>query len=289
MPFLCSLTYTGTRVGGQRERQTQAFESGIAYFPEDYPLTPAYQSYAWEFESNEKSRWERKPKGKRANWKKLGTRSPWRADWELVLKPNTPSNYGWEDLVPTQREEPLDDRQASRRHWLLCGSEAASILNSCCRLFYPPAGLFSEINRLRSSRNQKLLRSTQSAEALWEDALVRVRLLMFSRGTPRELAMICSLDDQEARVYRRGAGADMAEEKEESEVSINFRVSNGFRGLTCPFLGFDQPYHWLRYHGRFFSRSRARLLHWSNCSPTIFGVEAASEKVRKRKVVEKHF
>jgi ribonuclease P/MRP protein subunit POP1 len=104
MPFFSSLTYTGTRVGGQRERQTQSFEAGCAYFPRDYPFTHAYSSYVEQRADQEKDRWERKPPAKRTNFEKLGTRSPWKPDWDVVLGLQAPTS---DDLVTTQREEPL--------------------------------------------------------------------------------------------------------------------------------------------------------------------------------------
>lgn len=80
-----SLTYTGTRVGGQRERQTQAYEAGTAYFPRDYPSSSAYKEWAARKASEERTIWLRKPPAKRVNYDKLGVRSPWQADWEVVL------------------------------------------------------------------------------------------------------------------------------------------------------------------------------------------------------------
>ena len=44
MPLLSSLTHTGTRVGGQRERETQRREAGCVYFPRDYVGTQSQTS-----------------------------------------------------------------------------------------------------------------------------------------------------------------------------------------------------------------------------------------------------
>lgn len=85
MPFLPSLIHTGTRVGGQRERASQAFEAGAAYCPRDFPCTEFYNKCWDERAVKEKAKWDRTPPAKRANYKKLGTRSPWRADWKLCL------------------------------------------------------------------------------------------------------------------------------------------------------------------------------------------------------------
>ena len=111
MAFLLSLIFTGTRVGGQRERQTQAFESVSPYFPRDYPTTAAYDEYAAEKAERDELQWEKKPKAKRPNWEKLQVRSPWEPDWDVVLGLKEPgagveSEKGAEgDLVPAMREQ----------------------------------------------------------------------------------------------------------------------------------------------------------------------------------------
>ncbi|KAI0689073.1 NUC188 domain-containing protein [Cytidiella melzeri] len=85
MAFFPSLIHTGTRVGGQRERQTQAFESSSPCFPRDYPSTSAYNDFADKTGKEEQERWNKKPRAKRPAWEKLGVRSPWKPDWEVVL------------------------------------------------------------------------------------------------------------------------------------------------------------------------------------------------------------
>ncbi|KAF5369289.1 hypothetical protein D9758_002524 [Tetrapyrgos nigripes] len=113
MAFLPSLIHTGTRVGGQRERQTQAFEAGSVYFPRDYPGLEAYDEYAETRGEGEKAKWDRTPPAKRVNYKKLGTRSPWIPDWEVVVgleqsnmeHEDDNRDEDEEDLVTTQRPE----------------------------------------------------------------------------------------------------------------------------------------------------------------------------------------
>ncbi|EIN12776.1 POP1-domain-containing protein [Punctularia strigosozonata HHB-11173 SS5] len=111
MPFLSSLVYTGTRVGGQRERAVQAFEAGMAYYPRDYPPTIAYNEDAAKHEKAERDRWERTPPAKRVNYERLGTRSPWTADWEVVLglTPPPQSREREQGFLSTQRSLRDDD------------------------------------------------------------------------------------------------------------------------------------------------------------------------------------
>lgn len=85
MAFFPSLIHTGTRVGGQRECQTQAFESSTPSFPSDYPSTSAYDDFAEQKGKEKEERWKKKPPAKRPGWGKLGVRSPWKPDWDVVL------------------------------------------------------------------------------------------------------------------------------------------------------------------------------------------------------------
>ena len=80
MPFFSSLTHTGSRIGGLRERNTQYFEAASQAFPVDYPCTQAYETCADERAQKEKEKWERTPPAKRPSWEKLGTQSPYKPD-----------------------------------------------------------------------------------------------------------------------------------------------------------------------------------------------------------------
>jgi ribonuclease P/MRP protein subunit POP1 len=200
MPFFSSLTYTGTRVGGQRERQTQSFEAGSAYFPRDYPFTNAYISYADKREQEDKGRWERKPPAKRANFEKLGTRSPWKPDWEVVLGLDTAMIQGDGDLLPTQREDNFSMATVKKvRPWLLRGVGVPAILENVSNMFNHGAGLLAEMNKLRTKRTQDSLESKIRPDDLWKGALVMVQLTMCGRGAPDDLAAMYNIDDAEAR------------------------------------------------------------------------------------------
>ncbi|KAG5642672.1 hypothetical protein DXG03_002356 [Asterophora parasitica] len=211
MPFLSSLIFTGTRIAGQRERQTQAFEAGVPYFPRDLPTSTGYETYASTREKEEKERWERKPPAKRPNFEKLGTCNPWRADWEGLLGlprlrsvPCVPEGEE-EGLVTTQREQPVAETavevepEIGPRMWLLRGSEVLQVIGTMSKLFNHNAGLLQEINRLRAKRGHEALDSTVKADDLMKGALVSVRIKMCKRGAPEDLAIIYSVDDEEAK------------------------------------------------------------------------------------------
>ncbi|KAI0345981.1 POP1-domain-containing protein [Trametopsis cervina] len=116
MAFLPSLIHTGTRVGGQRERQTQAFESSSPFFPRDYPGTPAYHKFVVERACKEADRWGKKPKAKRPNWNKLGIENPWYPEWDALLglrepEPFQGGNDEQPEFVDAQRVYPSAGQQ----------------------------------------------------------------------------------------------------------------------------------------------------------------------------------
>lgn len=230
MPFLSSLVYTSTRVGGQRERQTQAFETGIAYFPRDFPFTDTYASYVAEREAEDRGRWERKPPAKRANFEKLGTRSAWKPDWEVVLGIETPGDGNCEEagMVTTQREPMSTSATSKKIHpWLLRGPDVVRILDEAASMFNHGSGLFAEINKLRQKRLQDPLANSVRSEDLWKGALVTVRLILCGRGAPDDMAIIYSLQDDEVKKWdqvfnqRRRSSAVVADEESLDEVRVS--------------------------------------------------------------------
>ncbi|THH27567.1 hypothetical protein EUX98_g6621 [Antrodiella citrinella] len=197
MPFFSSLIYTGTRVAGQRERQTQAFEAGKPYFPRDYPACKEYQQYSDDREEKESERWQKKPPAKRPNYQVLLTRSPWQPDWDVVLglQPPPPMDLPAKtsaDFVETQRHQAKD-----MKPWLLRGPNVGRILEAASTMFNHAAGLHEEINKLRTKRLLDPLPASVRADNLWKTALITVKLRMCGRGRPEDLAMIYIVDDEE--------------------------------------------------------------------------------------------
>ena len=257
MPFFSSLTHTGTRVGGQREHRSQSFEAAMAHYPQDYPFTPAYDIHVQEREVEEKTRWERRPKAKRSNWTKLGTRSPWRADWEVVLGLET-STEAQETLVVTQREDSVADDAGDRERrcqtWLLCGPETRSVLLSCATLSHPNKALLSKVNQLRAKRHQPLLPKTLSAENFWEGGLVRVRLVFIRRGSPGDLAAIHRMGDQEAKTWKAVVAT--------ANVGSDFQLSSG-KSSTDSIIGYVTTGHFSLCRGEGFCIGAITLFHFS--------------------------
>ncbi|KIK12154.1 hypothetical protein PISMIDRAFT_121406 [Pisolithus microcarpus 441] len=230
MAFLSSLVYTGTRIAGQRERMKQYYEAGIAAFPADYPTSRACEVASEERAVLEREKWERTPPAKRANWEKLGTRSPWRADWDVVLglEPVQSGADTAEGLVPSQREDPAaaDGVQAvpvktSLRPWLLRGSKVPSILSN---LSLSPPEFLNQINKLRERHHLAQLGRDVDAVQLWRTALAMVRVKMVGRGVPNDLASIYKMNDIEARKWlaamRQSASARTRDDEAPDEREV---------------------------------------------------------------------
>ncbi|KAJ3873454.1 POP1-domain-containing protein [Lentinula edodes] len=238
MAFFQQLTYTGTRVAGQRERQTQAFEAGTAYFPSDYPSTSAYKTHISARAEKEKAKWARTPAAKRVNYRKLGTRSPWIPDWEVVLglkempdeplddddeeeEENVDDVEDMQDLITTQRE-PEESLEQQREDflvdddpavgpWLLRGVEISSIVSDLSEDLVPSQSLLATLNRLRAKRSLEPLESTIKPDNLLKSALVSVRITICSKGSPSDLSLVYSIPDPELQEWRKGltrAGVD---------------------------------------------------------------------------------
>jgi ribonuclease P/MRP protein subunit POP1 len=233
MAFLNSLIFTNTRVAGQLQRQTQAYEAGTMYYPRDYPFTRAYDTYALDRESTDKGAWERKPPAKRVNFEALGTKSPWCADWEVVLGISIQEEERPDSLafVTTQRET-VSEMNAEKpiiKPWLLRGSEVPKILSSIFSVFNHGAIVLLEINKLRLKRGLAPLSNDVKSADLLKSALINVKISMCSRGAPQDLAAIYSLTDDlykkwgKALLLRASSGISLEDETpQEAEVRYWF-------------------------------------------------------------------
>ncbi|KAF8527485.1 ribonucleases P/MRP protein subunit POP1-domain-containing protein [Hysterangium stoloniferum] len=234
MPFFTSLIHTGTRVAGLRERRTQSFEAGVPDFPFDYPLTPAYQREATMSEMAEKANWNKKPPAKRVDWETVGTRSPWRADWEVIL--GLPQKENTEDgLLGVQRDLSdvhMGEVDASESMWLLRGPETPNIIAAASSSQNPGFILLEKVNALRAKKNLSALGT--SAVALLRGALVQVKLNLCGRGNPDDLAAIYEVGKEESERLRRmllkkrGGDIEGTADDELSEVTVQNSVMIGY-------------------------------------------------------------
>ena len=80
MPILQSIVYSGTLIGGLRERQVQFRESGRPSFPEHFgSVCIAGQQREDDRAEEDQARWRRKPPGKRAS------DPTFKPDWNRIL------------------------------------------------------------------------------------------------------------------------------------------------------------------------------------------------------------
>ncbi|KAH9924259.1 POP1-domain-containing protein [Epithele typhae] len=245
MPFFSSLTHTGTRTGGQRECQTQTFEAGCPHFPRDFPACSAYADHAAAAADEARAFWERRPPAKRPNYAKLGTRSPWRPDWRVVLGLEEPAPEPEPaldndevfldaqrevDATPTPAPAPFSEQAPPPgpntprvEEWLLRGPDVPALLATVASMLNPASGLLVHLNQLRDKRG--LLPLSARAEDMMRGALVHVGLKLCGRGCPDDMAVIYGVADDEAREWmtaeaRRKSGVvGLPEGKDETELS----------------------------------------------------------------------
>jgi ribonuclease P/MRP protein subunit POP1 len=214
MAFWPSFVFTGTRVAGQRERQTQAYEAGTAYFPRDYPFSSAYEEFSKAKEAEMKASWDRKPPAKRTNFQKLDMEDPFSPHWDETMGIRSAEEKG--ALVSTQREPQSGDAEV--KPWLLRGPEVAKIIHTLSSTAIPAEMLEKEMNTLRERRSLGHLVITP--RALLQGGLVVVKVNVCTRGLPQDLALIYSLDDEEVkRALISAKRKEPSGEEEENEVS----------------------------------------------------------------------
>jgi ribonuclease P/MRP protein subunit POP1 len=217
MPFLSSLLFTGSRVGGLRERAVQAFESGVPSFPADAVDTDAYADEVEKSAEEQQARWERTPPAKRVNYEEREIDDPWRPDWHGVLGLESGFQDEEEEFVTAQREpaaapEGNDndmavdpqrniEEQQSLRPWILRGQDIPTIIATVSTRLQPPSELFLQLARLRRKRGLDQL--AISKDDAWRSALIRVRFEMCGRGRPTEGAMVFAIDDDETKAWVR--------------------------------------------------------------------------------------
>ncbi|KAK8210392.1 Ribonucleases P/MRP protein subunit pop1 [Zalaria obscura] len=157
------------RLGGLNEQRQIAFESGLPWFPGDFPGTEAGK--AWEQRENDrrKREWERRPKGKRTAWESvdlgLGRKGEvgegWACDWGRLLN------------GPPKKEDGDGDR------------------NAADQLSRSPYHLPSAIARSLLTTGGIIPTGTDSPDL--DTALVTVRLTLLSRGVAAPCARIYRL------------------------------------------------------------------------------------------------
>jgi ribonuclease P/MRP protein subunit POP1 len=218
MPFLSSLVHSGSRVGGQRERKSQTFESGVPHFPDDFPGTAIGQMHAEEVGSADKAKWERTPPAKRVAYVKLGARRPWQSEWEAVCGIPTKEKDRFAD---TQRndadaEQPVQATVSKELEgagvWLLRCADTKDIFGDLVDCVSDKASAETLLQRLNAARVHRGLEELKTnPELLYKGALVQVTLTMYQRGNPEDMAYIYFVGQDECKYWRhvlKKAGQD---------------------------------------------------------------------------------
>ena len=213
MPFLSSLVHSGSRVGCQRERKSQAFESGVPHFPDDFPGTAIGQMHAEEVGCAKKAKWERTPLAKRVTYAKLGTRSPWKPDWGAICGiPTKEKESSESEFVNTQRvdadaeqlvQATVNKELEGAGVWLLRCADRKDIFDDLVDCAGDEACAETLLQRLNAARVHRGLEELKTnPELFYKGALVQVTLTMCQRGDPEDMACIYFVGQDECKYWQ---------------------------------------------------------------------------------------
>ncbi|KAJ3175641.1 hypothetical protein HK101_010616 [Irineochytrium annulatum] len=115
-----AFVFAGARVGGLNERRQLHYEAGTPAFPYDFPETPAFTRWAESMGVEEKVKWERKPKAKRVNFRKLGVDEPFRSDFGKVLSgpevgDESRDAFMADAVAPQEKEEKEEEKKPEEK------------------------------------------------------------------------------------------------------------------------------------------------------------------------------
>ncbi|WVQ77825.1 hypothetical protein IAR50_007516 [Cryptococcus sp. DSM 104548] len=182
--LLTSIAYTGTLIGGLNERKVQHREAGVHSFPEYFSgVCEAGNRWQEMKAAFEKETWDRKPPGKRVEFVKVGTSSPWEPDWDKLLNGDTLA------------EEASLNTPSPTKPYLLPHPFSTHISPSL-----DPLQLLKQLNTFRRQRSLPPLPLTK-AEALFNEAVLHVEVDVVGRGSPGDMAVICGLSGEERQEW----------------------------------------------------------------------------------------
>lgn len=179
----CPLSTGGNpRFGGLDETRQLHFEQGIPWFPGDFPGTKAGREWEIRDRASSKADWEKKPKGKRVEWKSLdlgeGQKGEagegWACDWGFLFDTSTSAA---EPENQTSTAEPAAD--PSPRTANAADPQATNLLQ------------IQDFTHIPYPLSSKLLAS--SKPALPPRALATIHLDLLGRGHPTAHARIYRL------------------------------------------------------------------------------------------------
>jgi ribonuclease P/MRP protein subunit POP1 len=195
------------RIGGLNEQRQIAFEQGAPWFPGDYPATDAGLNWELEQRSKRQHDWDRRPKGKRVEWKSL-------------------------DLGAGRKGEIGNGLACDFEHlFALCGKTSSgprgigsSIPDAADKMEIDPPGrsegteapegpanpvaALSLIRQLTKAYFTALLSSPNSGQPP-ANAVVTVNLTFITRGVANTCARIYRLPSRKAKIVESSADAEV--------------------------------------------------------------------------------
>ncbi|KAK4102227.1 hypothetical protein N658DRAFT_515450 [Parathielavia hyrcaniae] len=195
------------RLGGLDEQRQIAFEHGAPWFPGDFPATDA--GIHWELEQRVKRQrdWDRRPKGKRVEWKSLNLGAGRKGEIGNGLACDFEHLFALGEIPPsgpqaipastTDAPEQMDMDPAERSHGVeVLGATALS------------AAALGLIRQLSKSAFSSLL-SSPNPDKPPANSLVTVSLTFISRGVANTCARIYRLPPRPSRIADPLADAEV--------------------------------------------------------------------------------
>ena len=193
------------RLGGLEEQRQIAFEHGSPWFPGDFPATEAGRRWELEQRIKRKADWDRRPKGKRVEWKSLDLGAGRKGeigdglacDFEHLFAlrgPPNPPTIG-SSIADAAEEMDIDPPERSGR------TEAAEVPG-------PAEPSLGRIQPLAKTSFTKLLGSS-TPDKPPANSVVTVSLALVTRGVANTCARIYRLPPRKSRIAEPSADAEV--------------------------------------------------------------------------------
>ncbi|CAO3631093.1 unnamed protein product [Cunninghamella blakesleeana] len=186
--FLKSFTFAGARVTGILEQRSMYMESGLSYFPYDYPGIFTWEELRKEYKDLVEKIWDRKPPGKRVNYHHIGTIHPFEAAFETIIPSST--------LAPSLSS-------LSSSYWII---QEKKLLEFALNL-QKHEQQFSHLNGILSNH-------------LLESALIKIKIILLHGGKPVQNARIYIKSHHNEHQHHK--------ENEKMDELIGFLTTAGF-------------------------------------------------------------
>jgi ribonuclease P/MRP protein subunit POP1 len=187
----CPLSSGGNpRLGGLNEQRQIAFEHGAPWFPGDFPATDAGRNWEQEQRVKRKQDWDRRPKGKRVEWRSLDlganrkgeTGDGLACDFEYLFAFSQTTSSS----IPDGTEMEIDPPERSE------AAEAAQVPE-------PSGAALGLIRRLSKTAFTSLLGLPNPAKPP-ANSIVTIHLTFIARGVANNCARIYRLPSRKPRI-----------------------------------------------------------------------------------------